>query len=185
MRRKSTESGMPIVTYIGAACMVLVLVVSAVFTAGYEIFSEHVRQSNLAYTAQVFTQLEDQLQAQLQTLEDSLKGLAINRTVAAFFKGKFQELPFDSRRELDSLTMDVMLVNPDIRQIVVEGYNGITYYAADHNQVLSDAIQKLPEQPQFYYDLSPGLTIGKENKRCFLLSTSMYDIWNYNSTLQT
>ena len=182
MRRKSTESGMPIVTYIGAACMVLVLVVSAVFTAGYEIFSEHVRQSNLAYTAQVFTQLEDQLQAQLQTLEDSLKGLAINRTMAAFFKGKFQELPFDSRRELDSLTMDVMLVNPDIRQIVVEGYNGITYYAADHNQVLSDAIQKLPEQPQFYYDLSPGLTIGKENKRCFLLSTSMYDIWNYTSS---
>lgn len=182
MRRKSTESGMPIVTYIGAACMVLILVVSAVFTAGYEIFSEHVRQSNLAYTAQVFTQLEDQLQAQLQTLEDSLKGLAINRTIAAFFKGKFQELPFDSRRELDSLTMDVMLVNPDIRQIVVEGYNGITYYAADHNQVLSDAIQRLPEQPQFYYDLSPGLTIGKENKRCFLLSTSMYDIWNYTSS---
>lgn len=176
MRRKSTESGMPIVTYIGAACMVLVLVVSAVFTAGYEIFSEHVRQSNLAYTAQVFTQLEDQLQAQLQTLEDSLKGLAINRTMAAFFKGKFQELPFDSRRELDSLTMDVMLVNPDIRQIVVEGYNGITYYAADHNQVLSDAIQKLPEQPQFYYDLSPGLTIGKENKRCFLPPCMIFGI---------
>lgn len=166
MRRKSTESGMPIVTYIGAACMVLVLVVSAVFTAGYEIFSEHVRQSNLAYTAQVFTQLEDQLQAQLQTLEDSLKGLAINRTMAAFFKGKFQELPFDSRRELDSLTMDVMLVNPDIRQIVVEGYNGITYYAADHNRCFRMQ-SKSCGAAAVYYDLSPGLRSVKKTNDAF------------------
>ena len=145
MRRKSTESGMPIVTYIGAACMVLVLVVSAVFTAGYEIFSEHVRQSNLAYTAQVFTQLEDQLQAQLQTLEDSLKGLAINRTMAAFFKGKFQELPFDSRRVPARIPNFYPFLSPFTHKFIHKHYTQIRGKNGEQNLNLEHTnIEKTP-----------------------------------------
>lgn len=181
MRRAFREKGVPIVMHIGVSCVILILVVSLTFLTGYKVFSDHVTHANLNYTTQVFRQLQNQLQSRIQNLEDSLHGLAVNRTTATFVRKRFWENPFQASRDIDSLTLNVMMINPDVRQIVIEGENGALYFAVSHDQALMDALEQLPDRPQMDYVLSAELKVARDKTDCFLLSTSMCDIWNYTT----
>ena len=179
MEKLKKIRNLPIAAYIWILGFLMVAVFSSVFITAYQVISSSLMESNIAYTAQVFSQFQDVIRDNSEFLQQTVQNMACNRTTAKYIAEDDPRLQFDNIQNMDNLVLNNLQMVPAIKEVIVEGYNGSFYCLNGRTPEVLKALENLPEIPNFYYDFSQHLHYRGEKTESFLLTTALYDIWNY------
>lgn len=171
-------SKVPIAYQLYLFAFFLIIIISTIFMLSYIFISKSIIKSNIDYTSTVFDQIQQNIEDKTGLLENLLNMAGYNRSVFQFIVENNNSRKYDELMELDNQSLNITKIENDIKEFVIEGFNGVCYYSNGKTENVYQALQKLPEEPINLYDLSVDLTYPKNGQRTFLLSTSLYDIWN-------
>lgn len=177
---KATQKirNLPIAVFVWGLGILLIGLVSTIFMTAYRIISSSLMESNIAYTAQVFSQYQDRIRENSDFLQNMVGNMAYNRTTAKYVIDKDPQSQYENIRNLDSVVSNCIRTLPAIKEVAVEGYNGSFYSMNGRTGQLLEALERLPEEPYMGYDFSQHLHYNGEKNESFLFTTTLYDIWN-------
>lgn len=179
MKRLNQIRNLPIAVYIWTLGLLMVAIFSIVFMTAYHVISSSLMESNIAYTAQVFSQFQDVIRDNSEFLQQTVQNMAYNRTTAKYIIEDDPHLQFENIQNMDNLVLSNLQMAPAIKEVIVEGNNGSFYSLNGRTPEVLEVLENLPEAPNFYYDFSQHLYYRDEKTESFLLTTALYDIWNY------
>ena len=150
---------LPIAVSIWSLGFLLVALFSTVFMTAYRVISSSLMESNIAYTAQVFSQYQDVIQENSEFLQNMVSNMAYNRTTAKYVLEKDPQSQYENIRNLDSIVLNCVRTLPAIKEAVVEGYNGAVYSLKGRTPEIMTALENLPDTPYMVYDFPSTSTI--------------------------
>ena len=115
---------LPIAVFVWGLGILLIGLVSTIFMTAYRIISSSLMESNIAYTAQVFSQYQDRIRENSDFLQNMVGNMAYNRTTAKYVIDKDPQSQYENIRNLDSVVSNCIRTLPAIKEVAVEGYNG-------------------------------------------------------------
>ena len=108
-------------------------------------------------------------------MEELLRTVGYNKAVTKFILNEDDSLWFDYMNELDSFYINVNGVQKYIKDIVISGYNGRSYYYMGETMEKSEAIKTQPDYPLNSYQMPFRFLTTGWQRPVFLLSTYVAD----------
>ena len=171
---------MPITKQLLILAASIVIILSLVFINFYNSVTKTMIQENINYTSQILNNLKEDILAATSQMEELLRTVGYNKAVTKFILNEDDSLWFDYMNELDSFYINVNGVQKYIKDIVISGYNGRSYYYMGETMEKSEAIKTQPDYPLNSYQMPFRFLTTGWQRPVFLLSTYVADIWNGN-----
>ncbi len=158
----------------------IVMILSLVFVNFYYSVTQTMIQENINYTSQILKNMKEDIIISTSQLEELLRTVGYNKAVTKFVLNEDNSRLYDYMNELDSFYINVNGVQRYIKDIVINGYNGRSYYYMGETLEKSEAIDQQPEYPLNSYQMPFQFMTNGWQRPVFLLSTYVADIWNGN-----
>ena len=171
---------MPITNQLIVLAASIVIILSLVFSHFYSSVTKTMIQENINYTSQILKNLKEEIQVSTSQLEELLKTVGYNKAVTKFVLNEDNSMLFDYMNELDSFYINVNGVQKYIKDIIINGYNGRSYYYTGETKEKTMAIENQPDFPLNHYQMPLLFMTNGWQRPVFLLSTYVADIWNGN-----
>ncbi len=171
-------SKIPIVYHLYLFAFFLIIIVSTIFMLSYYFITKSIIKSNIDYTCTVFNQIQQNIDNKAEQLENLLNMAGYNRSVFQFIVEDNNSRKYDELKELDNQSLNITKVEKNIREFIFEGYTGVCYYSNGKTENVYRALREVSDKPMNDYDLIVDLSYPGVGQPVFLLSTTLYDIWN-------
>ena len=155
----------------------IILSITVVFLCGYSLILNISIKNNIEYTSQVFNQIGDKIENKSELLENLLMNTGYNRSVFRYLVAEDNSERFDLMKELDSLSVSAVNIEPKIQEVIIECSNGVSYYSNGKRENISQVLENTPMSNSTYYNFSDEIVYNSRFERNFIISTPIYDIW--------